>query len=169
MAKRGWYRGKEAKAAEPLTADELRLRAEQYCALSEHCAQEVREKITAWGGTAAAADGIVAALYEGRYIDDSRYCRAYAHDKMLYQGWGRTKIRLMLQSKGLPREAVAEALAEIDEGEYRRVLLGVADKKRNATPEQRLRFLLQRGFAYREIREALGAAASLPPPTEEEE
>lgn len=168
MAKRGWYRGKETKAAEPLTTEELRLRAEQYCALTEHCAQEVREKITAWGGTATAADEIVASLYEGRYIDDNRYCRAYTHDKLLYQGWGRTKIRLMLQSKGLPREVVAEALGGIDEGEYKRVLLAVAEKKRNATPEQRLRFLLQRGFAYREIREALGDTASLPSQAEEE-
>ncbi len=163
MVKRGWYRGRETKAAEPLTTEELRLRAEQYCALTEHCVQEVREKITAWGGTAAAADEIVAALYEGQYIDDNRYCRAYAHDKLLYQGWGRTKIRLMLQAKGLPREAVAEAIEGIDAGEYRRVLLTVAEKKRNATPEQRLRFLLQRGFAYREIQEALGELTNYEP------
>lgn len=168
MAKRGWYQGKKAKATQPLTPNELRLRAEQYCALSEHCAQEVREKITAWGGTAAQAEEVVGALYEGHYLDDARYCRAYTHDKLLYQGWGRTKIRLMLQSKGLPREAVAEAIEGIDDSEYRRVLLSVAEKKRNATPEQRLRFLLQRGFAYREIREALGNTTSQPSLLEEE-
>ncbi len=156
MAKRGWYRRKEAEAVEPLTAEQLRLRAEQYCALSEHCAQEVREKIAAWGGTAAQAEAILAGLYEGAYIDDGRYCRAFAHDKLLYQGWGRTKIRLMLQAKGLPQEAVAAAIDGIDEEAYRQVLSTVAEKKRNATPEQRLRFLLQRGFAYREIQEVLG-------------
>ena len=130
-------------------------RAENYCARAEHCASEVRTKITAWGGSKEDADKIVAHLYAQKYLDDARYCNAYVHDKLLYQHWGKVKIRTMLQARQLPTSDIQNALKNIDETEYNRILRAVLALKKNAARDAQIRFLLQRGFEYQDIRKVL--------------
>ena len=130
---------------------ELTLRTETYCARAEHCASEVRTKIRAWGGTLAQAETIISHLYNNHYLDNARYCRAYTHDKLLYQHWGKVKIRAMLQARQLPSSEIQSALQNIDETEYNRILLAVLATKKNAPREAQIRFLLQRGFEYETI------------------
>lgn len=130
---------------------ELRSKAEVYCARAEHCEQEVRQKIRTWGGGEDVADRIIDHLLDNNYINPERYCRAYVHDKLLYQGWGRVKIRMMLRAHALPTAEIEAALAAIADTEYHQVLLKVANKKVSATREQQIRYLLQRGFTYDEI------------------
>lgn len=134
---------------------QLTSRAESYCARAEHCASEVRTKILAWGGSKEDADKIVAHLYAQKYLDDARYCNAYVHDKLLYQHWGKVKIRTMLQARQLPTSYIQNALKNIDETEYNRILRAVLSLKKNATREAQIRFLLQRGFEYRDIRKVV--------------
>ena len=130
---------------------ELTSRAETYCARAEHCASEVRTKILAWGGTPAQADSVIDHLYEQGYMDDARYCRAYTHDKLLDQHWGKVKVRAILQARQLPSNEIQSALQNIDETEYNRILLSVLSTKKNAPREAQIRFLLQRGFEYATI------------------
>lgn len=130
---------------------ELTSRAESYCARAEHCSSEVRTKILAWGGTPAQAENIISRLYDNHYLDDARYCCAYTHDKLLYQHWGKVKIRAMLQARQLPAAEIQSALQNIDETEYNRILLAVLATKKNAPREAQIRFLLQRGFEYETI------------------
>ena len=130
---------------------ELTSRAENYCARAEHCASDLRTKILAWGGTPAQAETIISHLYNNHYLDNARYCRAYTHDKLLYQHWGKVKIRAMLQARQLPSSEIQSALQNIDETEYNRILLAVLATKKNAPREAQIRFLLQRGFEYETI------------------
>ena len=135
---------------------ELTSRAETYCARAEHCASDLRTKILAWGGTPAQAETIISHLYDYHYLDDARYCRAYTHDKLLYQHWGKVKIRAMLQVRQLPSSEIQSALQNIDETEYNRILLAVLATKKNAPRESQIRFLLQRGFEYATILRVVG-------------
>ena len=130
---------------------ELTSRAENYCARAEHCASDLRTKILAWGGKPAQAETIISHLYDYHYLDDARYCRAYTHDKLLYQHWGKVKIRAMLQARQLPSSEIQSAIQNIDETEYNRILLAVLATKKNAPREAQIRFLLQRGFEYETI------------------
>ena len=130
---------------------ELTSRAETYCARAEHCASDLRTKILAWGGTLEQAETIISHLYDYHYLDDARYCRAYTHDKLLYQHWGKVKIRAMLQARQLPSSEIMSALETIDETDYNRILLAVLATKKNAPREAQIRFLLQRGFEYATI------------------
>ena len=134
---------------------ELTSRAENYCARAEHCASDLRTKILAWGGTPEQAETIISHLYDYHYLDDARYCRAYTHDKLLYQHWGKVKIRAMLQARQLPSSEILSALENIDETDYNRILLALLATKKNATREAQIRFLLQRGFEYATILRAL--------------
>lgn len=126
-------------------------KAARYCATAEHCESEVAEKLYQWGTPQQWRDKIVDYLYENNYLNTQRYCRAYVHDKLLYQGWGRVKIRMMLQGKRLPAADIHEAIENIDETEYLQVLEKVMSKKKNATPEEVARYCMQRGFEWERI------------------
>ena len=149
MVKRGLFRGNSDRRE--ITEAELLSKAENYCARAEHCADEVKAKVLQWGGSSSQAEHIIDMLYENRFLDDARYCRAYTHDKLLYQHWGRVKIRMMLSAKHLPEEQIRAAIEEIDETEYMRILTDTAAQKKNAEREAQIRFLLQRGFEYPQI------------------
>ncbi|MBE6321279.1 MAG: RecX family transcriptional regulator [Bacteroidales bacterium] len=136
----------------------LRSKAEFYCATAEHCSYEVRLKLQQWSATDEQIEHIVAHLQKERFVDEQRYCNAFVHDKLLYQGWGRMKMRAQLQAKHLPTAAIEQALNEIDRDTYMSVLTRVlATKKRSiksADPQAReklIRFAMQRGFTNDEI------------------
>jgi regulatory protein len=138
--------------------DELRHKAEAYCASAEHCSYEVSNKLQQWGANTEAIASIIAHLKSQRYIDDERYCRAFAHDKLLYQGWGRLKIQAALYAKHIATSYINQALDTIDPTEYLNTLKRIiATKKRtikSSDPmarEKLIRFCLQRGFTYDEI------------------
>ncbi len=137
------------------SADELRNKAERYCVAAERCPKDVREKMRQWGASDELTDAVLDCLIREGYVSEQRYCRAFCADKLHFQGWGRNKIRVMLRAKGLPEDRIAEALDNIDKTDYFAQLAKVAKKKTSATEEQLIRFLLQRGFLWEEIRSAL--------------
>ena len=94
--------------------DELRSKAEAYCATAERCCSEVSSKLLQWGATPDEMEKITLHLIAQRYIDEARYCRAFAHDKVRYQGWGRMKMRAQLQAKHLPSATITQALESIN-------------------------------------------------------
>lgn len=130
-------------------------KAKSYCARAEHCAEDVRQKCYQWGICSDEIEQIVDSLRESGYIDDSRYCHAFVHDKLHFQHWGKRKIRYALQQLHLPSDAIYDAMQEIDDDEYMRILEHVAGQKKSATREQQIRFLLQRGFDYDDITSVL--------------
>ncbi len=140
--------------------EEILYKAAAYCSLAERCESEVRLKLTAWGmREEALQDTIIDYLYDEKYLSEERYCRAFVHDKLLYQGWGRIKIRAMLQQKRLSAVCIREAMDTINEEEYLRVLQDILTKKakslQHEEPDARriklLRFAASRGFSYNEV------------------
>lgn len=132
-------------------------KAEAYCARAEHCAADVRRKINEWQVDPDFFDFIEQNLYDKGFLDDRRYCRAYVHDKVAYQKWGRIKIQAGLNALKLPATAIREALDQIDENTYFSNLRSLTASRRSVSPDQLLRFLAQRGFTYEEIKEHLNS------------
>lgn len=127
-------------------------KAQVYCARSEHCAADVRRKLYEWQIPTEYADFIEENLYQNGYLNDSRFCHAYVHDKVAYQKWGRRKIEAGLQALQLPASAICDALDDIDSELYTANLQALIRQRRSDSPDKRLRFLLQRGFTYDEIK-----------------
>jgi SOS response regulatory protein OraA/RecX len=75
----------------------------------------------------------------------------------MISGWGGTKIRYVLSGKGIPRETISLALAEIDEaraGQRLERLMAAKAKSLKDDPQARLkllRFGLGRGYQYDEV------------------
>ena len=131
-------------------------KAQVYCARAEHCAADVRRKLYEWGAPSDLFDGIEENLYANGFLDDERFCRAYVHDKVAYQSWGRIKIQAGLRALQLPETNIREALDQIDESAYTNNLRAPMASRKKDSEEKRLRFLLQRGFTYEEIKKARG-------------
>jgi regulatory protein len=138
--------------------DELRHKAEAYCASAEHCSYEVSSKLQQWGACDDEIEQILTHLTSQHYIDEERYCHAFAHDKLLYQGWGRIKIQAALYAKHLPTPLISQAIDAIDQQQYLNTLTRILTTKKRAIKssdpmarEKLIRFCLQRGFTYDEI------------------
>ena len=127
-------------------------KAEAYCAKSEHCAADVRRKLYEWGAPADLSDGIVESLYSNDFLNDTRFCHAYVHDKVAYQSWGRLKIQAGLRALDLPESEIQKSLDEIDEKAYFLNLRKLIQQRHSDSEDKLLRFLAQRGFTFDEIK-----------------
>ena len=127
-------------------------KTEAYCARAEHCAADVKRKLLEWGAPADIAGFIEQNLYDKDFLNDARFCRAYVHDKVAYQSWGRMKIQAGLRALQLPDAIISKSLDEIDENQYFSNLRNLIRQRKADSPDKRFRFLLQRGFTLEEIK-----------------
>ena len=132
-------------------ADKMR----RLCSRREYCVSDIRKKLMVQlEGKTDEVEQVLDALVREKYIDDLRYASAYARDKASISGWGATKIRYMLSSKGVSSETIALALEEIDSGKAQNRLDKLMENKLRTLrddPQCRLkmlRFGLGRGYAY---------------------
>lgn len=115
-----------------LTEKEAFNRVAALCAGAEHCRSEIAQKLTRWQIDPTIVGQILNRLEKERYIDETRYARFYAHDKLRYNQWGRLKIVQGLRLKQIPTEAIEVALASLDETEYRSIIIGVLKTKKRS-------------------------------------
>ena len=128
------------------------------CNASEHCESDIRERLQRVAMSADDIQCIIDRLYDEHYLDTSRYCHAFAHDRLRFNHWGRIKIQQALRQKGLPQQDISQALAELSEEEYTQILSDLlAQKARTLCTEddytrrgKLIRFALGRGFTMEE-------------------
>ncbi len=112
-----------------MSAEAALERLEAQCAMSEYCTYEIREKLFRWGVPANVREQLVDKLVASRFVDDSRYARAYVRDKSVYGKWGRRKIAMGLASKRIDRDIADEAMSEIDDERYYENLCAILSAK----------------------------------------
>lgn len=100
------------------TAEEMLVRMAGLCAGAEQSAADIRSKILKQGFSTEEAERMIAYLQRNRYLDDERYARAYAVDKVRFSGWGRMKVRMGLRAKGMADSVIVQALEYIPEADY---------------------------------------------------
>lgn len=144
------------------TPEAVRLKMAALCARSEQCGFDIRRKIMRYGLPAEQADDILGFLQKQRFVDDARFARAFAADKMRFARWGRLKIRQALASKRIGNTEIAEALEGLDSEEYDRALFDAALAKARSLDlscrDDALRLcrhLASRGFEHDKCLEAL--------------
>lgn len=135
-------------------------RMRNLCSRREYCKADIMKKaLAALDGDRAGAEKVVEVLVNEKYIDELRYASAFARDKASLSGWGETKIRYMLSSKGLSRGTIDLALEEIDDAKAKTRLEKLMENKFRGLKDdpqcrlKMLRFGLGRGYAYDEVAE----------------
>ena len=105
-------------------------RMRNLCSRREYCKADIMKKaLAALDGDRGNAEKVIEVLVSEKYIDELRYASAFARDKSSLSGWGETKIRYMLSSKGVPREIIDQALAEIDDAKAKTRLEKLMENK----------------------------------------
>ncbi len=146
-----------------MTYDQALYRLTSLCSKAEYCSHDVSEKMSRWELAEADKERLLAYLIEERYIDDARFARLYAGDKLRFNHWGKIKIAVMLRQKQIGGEAINEALDNLDEGEYTDILSSLLREKARSVvaknefelAQKLIKFAQSRGFAYEDIRHCL--------------
>lgn len=146
-----------------MTEQEAYLQLAAICAQTEHCEQEMRDKMKRWELDETVQNRIIDRLTKERYIDNERYARAFVKDKIRYNKWGRRKVQQALWMKRIDNDIQQRVLDEIDEKEYLDVLRPLLKQKRKSIKaesdyelnQKLVRFALSRGFTFDIIRQCL--------------
>ena len=146
-----------------MTEQEAYLQLAAICAQAEHCEQEMRDKMKRWELDETVQNRVLSRLVEERYVDDERYARAFAKDKIRYNKWGRRKVQQALWMKRIDQDIQQRVLDEIDEKEYLDVLRPLLKQKRKSVKtandyelnQKLVRFALSRGFTFDLIRQCI--------------
>ena len=145
------------------TEQEAYLTLAALCAQAEHCQWEMVEKMRKWEIPEEAQARIMERLVKERYVDDERFARAFAKDKVRYNKWGRRKIEQALWQKHIDEDIRKNVLNEIDDEEYLSVLRPLLKQKRKSIKAQNdyelnqklMRFALGRGFTFDIIKQCI--------------
>ncbi len=149
--------------------EELLQRAQQLCSAREYCVSEITAKIGQWGeNDTEITESIIGRLIAEKFIDEERYCRAFAMDHFKYQHWGKVKISAGLRVKKIPASAIAAGLDAIDKEEYHATLgellethrRSVKSKNRYDLKGKLVRYALGKGFESQVVYEAVNSLFS---------
>lgn len=130
----------------------------RMCSRREYCIYDIRKKLNVQlEGNSEDVQKVIDVLLKERYVDDSRYASAYARDKSSISGWGPTKIRYMLSSKGISKDIIAQAMEEVDPSRAQSRLDKLLENKFRTLKDdpqcrlKMLRFGLGRGYDYEDV------------------
>lgn len=142
---------------------EALLRLTTLCSTAEHCESEMVEKMRRWEIADDAQARIMEYLQKEKYVDDERFARFFALDKIRYNKWGRRKVEQALWQKHIDSGIQRRVLDDIDEEEYLKVLLPLLKSKRRSVKASSdyelnmklIRFAMGRGFTMSVIKQCL--------------
>jgi regulatory protein len=142
------------KRKQTITAKEAMVKAQSLCAGQEKCKSDIRKKLFDWKVPQKDHDQVINQLEEDQFIDEIRYARFFAKDKLKYNKWGKIKIAYTLKQKDIPEDYIQTALEEIEESDYDEILKNELLKKLKSIKDtdefiiksKLMRFAASRGF-----------------------
>ena len=124
------------------------------CSQSEHCSQEMIEKLQKWEIPEAAQARIMQYLTKEKYIDDARFARFFINDKVKYNKWGRRKVEQALWLKHIGKDISDPIFEEYSDDDWLEILRPLINQKKKTVKGRNayeangklIRFALGRGF-----------------------
>ncbi len=137
-----------------LTKEQALQKLRQYCSYQERSHYEVKQKLWDLGVKRAEHDQITSILIEEDYLNEERFAKAFAGGKFRMKDWGRKKIYYALKEKQVSEYSIKKAMKEIDDEDYKKVLLELAKKKYESLKAEQylvrnkktMEYLLQKGY-----------------------
>lgn len=133
------------------------------CAKGEHCIHEMRTRMTRWQMDEDTQRRVIEYLLNERYIDETRYTKAFINEKIKYNHWGVRKIEQALYMKRIPKDVYAPLLADVSDSDMEDTLSPLLASKRKTVKGSSpyeirmklIRFAMQRGFSYEQAERCL--------------
>lgn len=141
----------------PVTPEAALNRMAQLCSRSEQCEFEIDKKLFNMGLNPLQRKEIIEYLKANRYIDNARYAKSFANDKVRFSLWGPRKIKAALINHKISASLITEAIEAIKEEDIETALMKSAESKsrnldltgENSRDERRklFNYLITRGFS----------------------
>ena len=152
MAKTGSQ--KQRKMSENALVRTALNKAMAMCANREYCSEDFRIKLESWGLNDHEAKSVISTLLKENFINDRRFAEAFVKDKYRHNKWGKVKIAAYLKVKRIDPEVIESALAELDEDQYRQMIMAILGSHRKFIKAKNqydlkgklLRYGLSKGF-----------------------
>lgn len=149
-----------------LTKEQVLLKLTSLCSSAEHCSGEMLKKMESWEVPPVMQSEVMAYLIKEKYIDDRRYSRFFANDKIKYNRWGRRKVEQALWEKRVDNAVAREVLDEVPDELYVEILTSLLREKKKSVKGRNdyeircklVRFALGRGFTYDIINKCIDEA-----------
>lgn len=133
------------------------------CARSEHCQQEMLDKMRQWGVSDEDQAKVMARLIKEKYVDDERFAHAFVYDKIRYSKWGRRKVEQALWMKRIDEHISKSILDEVNDEEYLQILRPLLKQKSKSVTGRNeyertmklIKFALGRGFTMDIIKQCI--------------
>lgn len=146
-----------------MTEQEAYLRLAALCAQAEHCEYEIQEKMRRWEIADDAQARVMQRLITERYVDDERFARAFANDKVKFNKWGRRKVEQAMWLKHIAEDIRQRVLDSIDDEEYIAILRPLLQQKRRSIKarndyelrQKLIKFAIGRGFTMDIIKQCI--------------
>lgn len=146
-----------------MTEQEAYLRLAALCAQAEHCEYEMQEKMRRWEIADDTQARVMQRLITERYVDDERFARAFANDKVKYNKWGRRKVEQAMWLKHIAEDIRQRVLDSIDDEEYIAILRPLLQQKRRSVKarndyelrQKLIKFAIGRGFTMDIIKQCI--------------
>jgi len=147
----------------PITYEQALHQMAAYCSRAERCIHDIRRKLTRWELSTDQQNKIIQHLQKEKFLDESRFCRAFVNDKSKYNQWGSYKIKYELKKRQIPDDLIKEAQQAIDPEASLNQLRQLLQKKKKTAKgkndfeirQKLIRFAASRGFSLEEIEHAL--------------
>jgi regulatory protein len=139
----------------------LKARALKYLSSREHSRLELARKLAPYAQDGDDIESLLDWLEQSRFLSSERFSESLVNRRVAR--YGNNRILSELQSHGIEGEALTGLKSELAEDEGRRAAQ-VLRRKFDAAPAdaatraRQMRFLQQRGFSHRSIREAFNTA-----------
>ncbi|MBQ3858518.1 regulatory protein RecX [Segatella bryantii] len=154
----------------PISEQQALFKLTKLCSQSEHCSQEMLEKMKKWELEEDAIARNMEYLIREKYVDDSRFARFFINDKIKYNKWGRKKVEQALYLKHISKDISDPIFEEIDNKLYLDVLRPILQSKRKSIKAKNdyelniklIKFAMGRGFSMDLIKKCLNHIDDIP-------
>ncbi|MDR3338927.1 MAG: recombination regulator RecX [Candidatus Symbiothrix sp.] len=146
-----------------ITSEQAFIRLSNYCSRTERCIFDIRRKLMAWEIPGNEQNQIIKKLQQEKFLNESRYCRAFVNDKSKYNRWGAYKIKVELMKKQISEDLIREALENLQPEETLEQLCRLLEQKKKSVKgkndfeikQKLMRFAAGRGFSQEDVEKAL--------------
>ncbi len=150
------------KQQQLLTYEDVKEKALRLLEFRSHSESELADKLRRNGASEENIDLTLEFCRRYGFVNDEAYAKRKAQDLMNLKKLGIHRIRNELKMKGIADEYINSAIDALDVSGTEDILQALAEKKLQGDFSQKnigkcIRFLLYRGYDYRDIKEALYA------------
>ena len=136
----------------------VELKAVSYLARSEQCRFGLKRKLLAKQYKSEYIDKALSFLESKNYLSDERYAAAWLNDRRINHYEGQTKLLLELQSRGIDKTVVADAVKEFfTDNDEKEICRKACERfvKKGKSEDKLIEALLKAGFAYKMIKNVM--------------